>query len=108
MNHFGKRDFTCTLLNVAGFIRISLGSLLIVAVFTRVHVGSLGRDKEFEGSFGFAWVHLTAPIYMLPSLYWFVWVHSSTSSGRRCHSGSRGFTRARIAVIGFRVGHSGV
>ena len=39
--------------------------------------------------------------YMSQSSYWFVWV-------RRSHSGSRVLTRARIAVIRFRVGHSGV
>ena len=77
----GSRGFNPSRLSVAGFIwvrldflsrapsgrRDHLGSLgftgvrLVVAVFNRVRVGSLGRDRWLPGSFVFAWVHYGAP-----------------------------------------------
>ena len=44
---------------------------------------SLGCAKYWQGSFGFAWVHLDAP------------------SGRRLHLVSRGFNWARLVVTGY-------
>ena len=56
----------------------------------------------------FARVHLRA--YGSLVSFAFAWVHSGAPSGRRVHSGSYGFTRARIWVtvfIGVHVGSLG-
>ena len=34
-------------------------------------------------------------------LFGFEWVHSGAPRGRRFHSSSHGFTRARVRVVGF-------
>ena len=51
--------------------------------FIRVRVGSLRRAKVSSGSFEFARVHWCVP------------------RSRRLHSGSLGFTLARLGVVGF-------
>ena len=56
---------------------------IVVDVFIRVCVGSLGRTLWSWGSFGFTWVHLGSP------------------RSRGVHSGSRGLIRAVLVVFGF-------
>ena len=80
--HSGWRAFTRSLLKVAGF--------------TRVLVGLLASDKGASGLFGFEWVHLCVPkcrCVLTGSL-------TVVPRDRRVHSGSRGFTRACLEVVG--------
>ena len=85
----------------------------------RVSVGSLGRALCSSGSFGFALVYCGAPSivgFIKVSLgplglskgssgsFWFRWLHSGAPRGRRVHSVSRRFIRARQDVVGFILG----
>ena len=65
-----------------GFTGAGLG----VVGFIRVSVGSAGRAKGWSGSLVLASVHSGAP------------------SDRRVHSGSHGFTPARVGFIKLRLG----
>ena len=73
-DHSGSRGFARALIKVAVFIRGSVGSFGLELV----HYGA-PRDRRHVR----AWVQYRAP------------------RGRRVHSGSRGFTRARLVVVVF-------
>ena len=92
--HSGSVGFTPARKVVTGFIRVRVGSLGRARKGSRIHSGSRGvysgartghscSRPALIGSIGLAWVHL------------------SGHRGRRFHSGSCGFTRARLVVAGF-------
>ena len=75
----------------------------------RVHSGFRGIIRAHirsSGTFALALVHSSAP----SCSFALAWVHSDAPSGLRVHMSSRGFTRARLWVVGFiqvRVGSIG-
>ena len=91
--HTGSRGFTRASLGVDGLIRVW---------FTQAHLGVVGFSRC---SCGFTlaplvivglWVHLVANCFFCRVQ---AWVHSGAPSGRQVHSGSRGFTLARLGVV---------
>ena len=76
-----------------------------------VHFGSLPftpPDSQVQsGSRGFTLVRLGVIVFICvltlrsPVLFGFAWFHSDERSGRRVHSDSSGFVRARLAIAGF-------
>ena len=105
-------------LGSCGFAGAGLG----VVRFIQFRVGSLVRTSWSWGSFGFAWVHWGAPSgrrvnwgsrrfihirvssfvrsQMSSQTFRFAWVHSCAPESRLDPSGSFGFTRVSLVVVG--------
>ena len=112
--HSGSRGFTQTLILVLVYIRVRVGSLGR-DMGGRVRVGSLSCSLKSLGSFWFAWVHSAAPRHaklirvrvdsLRPPRG--RWVNSSLRESNRAHAVVVGFIVVRVGSLRCAWGWSG-